>query len=206
MFNDITDNTSAKVQGKCLESAKEVASSYADRSRVGYWCFCDSGSGQTWKYNEPRPPAQFVNGEWGKLASVMRRDFITSKHSAFKCSNMLQTRILTSKKVKPGMTEQNKPQNNLMFVTMVLACNQFCLFFAVKTCIQHKMLGLLLVTHNHFHQENIRDSSPQTTSLFSGRSFLHHEQSICAVSELHMMTPQQRQAQFWNQWNCSKYS
>ena len=115
MFNDITDNTSAKVQGKCLESAKEVASSYADRSRVGYWCFCDSGSGQTWKYNEPRPPAQFVNGEWGKLTSVMRRDFITSKHSAFKCSNMLQTRILTSKKVKPGKTEQNKPQNNLMF-------------------------------------------------------------------------------------------
>ena len=50
IFNDITDYASDKVQGKCLVSAKAM-SSLAARFRLGYWCFCDPGLEQTWKYH-----------------------------------------------------------------------------------------------------------------------------------------------------------
>ena len=53
MFNDITDHASKKVQGKFLDSAKEVAS-HPTRFRPGYWCFCGPGSEQTWDCNESR--------------------------------------------------------------------------------------------------------------------------------------------------------
>ena len=45
-FNDITDHASKKVQGKCLDSAKEVASEEA-RFSPGYCCFSGPESEQT---------------------------------------------------------------------------------------------------------------------------------------------------------------
>ena len=85
-FNDITDYTRKKVQGNCLESAKDVAS-FAARFRPGSWCFCGPGSKQTWKYTESRLAAQVGNGEWDKLALRMTRCFITSNHLVFKCGD-----------------------------------------------------------------------------------------------------------------------
>ena len=61
MFNDITDQGGDKVQGKCLHSAKEVATDAAT-FRLGYRCFCGPGSQQTWKYNESMPTSHFANG------------------------------------------------------------------------------------------------------------------------------------------------
>ena len=108
MFNDITDYGGKKVQGKCLDSANEVATCAA-RFRPGYWCFCGRGSEQTWKYNESRPTSHFADGGWDELASVMTSEPITSKHPVFKCSYMLQTGLLTSKKRKPGTHVKNEP-------------------------------------------------------------------------------------------------
>ena len=71
--NDITDYISKKVQGKRLDSAKEVASYAADLV---------SGIGIDLD-------AQFAGGEWDKFASVMTREFITSKVQVFNnASNM----------------------------------------------------------------------------------------------------------------------
>ena len=93
--NDITDWENRTVQGKCLDSAKEVAT-YAAKCRPGFWCCCVPGS----------------------------EKFITSKDPVFKCSKMmLQTAILISQRGKPGMHFESEPQNNLMLVNMVLACS-----------------------------------------------------------------------------------
>ena len=55
-------------------------------------------------------------------------EFVTSKNPVFKRSHMLQTGFLTSVKGKPGTHFKNEPQNNLMLVTVVLACNQCSVF------------------------------------------------------------------------------
>ena len=49
MFNDITDTGRRKVQGRCLESANEVAT-YAARFRLSYLCFCGPELEQTSKW------------------------------------------------------------------------------------------------------------------------------------------------------------
>ena len=110
-----------KVQVKCLDSVKKVAS-YAARFRPCYW---GPGSAQTWKYNESRPATHFGNGERDELASVV-------KHAS--------NRVLKSKKKgNPGMHFKSDARNNVMLVNMVLVGNQLCLFFAVKKRIRHKM-------------------------------------------------------------------
>ena len=56
----------------------------------------------------------------------------TTKHRVFICSDILHTEKLTSKRGELGMHFKNEPQNNLMLVNMVLACNQFLSVFEVK--------------------------------------------------------------------------
>ena len=120
MFNDITEY-GRKVQGKCLNSAKEVASCAA-KFRPGYWCFCGPGS-------EPDLEIpHFASEEWDKLAAVITSEIITSKCLVFMCSNMLQTGIFTSKNGKPGMHVKTSKRNNLMLVN-ILPRNQLCLFW-----------------------------------------------------------------------------
>ena len=131
MFDDITDCVSKKVHGNCLDSAKEVAS-FAARFKLGCWCFCGPGSEQTWKNNEARLAAQFAYGEWDKVASVMTTEYITSKHPVFKCSNMRQTGILTSKTGKPEMHFKSEPQKNLMLVHVVLGVQSALAVIEVK--------------------------------------------------------------------------
>ena len=174
MFNDITDYG----RGKSLDSEKEVAT-YAARFSPGYGCFCGPGSGQTWKDNESRPAAQFAKGEWNKPALKMMSELTTSKHPVFKCSSLLQTRILTSKKEKPGA---HFAENNVMLVHTVLACNQLCLFFAVQRWIQHKIPVQLPITNNDLNQEEVTATAhhrPQVCAV--GEHVPYHEQSFRAV-------------------------
>ena len=136
------------------------------------------------KHNEPRLSAQFAGGEQDKLGSVTTRELITSKRPVFKFSDMRQTGTFTSKKGKPGMHVKSEPQNNLMLVNMVLACNQFFLFFAVKKWIQHKMPGQLLATHKDLNPGEIpalRHHRPQVCAVED--HLLHHDHSICAVGD-----------------------
>ena len=99
------------MQWKCLVIAKEVATCRA-RWRPGFSCFCGPGSEQTWKYNEARPTSHFSNWGWDKLASVMTSELVTSKHAVCKCSNMLQTGILTSKKGEAWNALQKKSRKS----------------------------------------------------------------------------------------------
>ena len=103
-------------------------------SDLFFGVFGDPGSEQTWKYKVSiKAIFTLWQGRWDKFASVMLGEFVTSKHPVFKCSNILQTCIPTSKKGKPGGHFKNEPGNILMLVNVVLACNQFSLSFAVKT-------------------------------------------------------------------------
>ena len=79
MFNDITEY-GRKMQGKCLNSAKEVASCTA-RFRPGCWCFCGPGS-------EPDLEIpHFANGEWDKLAAMITSEFY---HQQMSCVHVFK--------------------------------------------------------------------------------------------------------------------
>ena len=83
VFNDIFDNTSKKVWSGGVRTARKKLPPNAATFRPGFWCFCGPGSEQTWTNNESRPMSHFANGEWGKLASVMISELLTSKHHVF---------------------------------------------------------------------------------------------------------------------------
>ena len=158
MFNDIAAYGSTKVQGKCLDSAKEVAS-YAARFRPGNWCFCGPGSEQTWKYNKSTPTSHFANGGWDKLASgvfkhASNREILTcckhalqkraakqsharecgigvqSTSSVLRSEEMDSAQDASSASYLPQRFPSGRSHNHRMSVKMMLACIQL-LFFEV---------------------------------------------------------------------------
>ena len=68
---------------------------------------------------------------------TMMSELLTSEHTLFKCSNILQTGALMKQKKGGGGTHFRKePGNHRMLVSMILACNQI---FAVKMWILNKI-------------------------------------------------------------------
>ena len=61
----------------------------------------------------------------------------------------------------------------------MLACNQLCLFFAVKKWIRHKLPVQLPVPHNDLNQEEI---SALAQVCAAEDHLPHHEHSMCAVA------------------------
>ena len=136
-------------------------------------CFSGPGSEKTWKYSEDQPSHQFADGEWGKLALKMICGLTNSTHPVFKCPNTLQAGVLMRRKEGGGAGShfKNEPETQLTLVRMVLACNQLCLFCAVKNWIRNKMPRI----------ESGRCHSVSSQTTIVGGDLRHHEHSIRAV-------------------------
>ena len=111
IFASLFNCDSRKGQDKCPAQAKEVAT-HAAKFRLVYWCFCGQDQKETWTYHEERPSHQFGGGEWDKLAPMMISEFVISKHTVFKYSNILHSGVLVRRQKGGGAgTQKNGPEN-----------------------------------------------------------------------------------------------